>query len=61
MPLFTNVLELDFSHLGEKGVGYARHRSRLKEVSEMRTLPPMMVQALVPFAPLFSKRVWQHA
>jgi hypothetical protein len=60
MPLFTNVLELDFSHLGEKGVGYARHRSRLKEVSEMRTLPPKMVQALVPFAPLFSKRVWQH-
>jgi DDE superfamily endonuclease len=27
----------------------------------MRTLPPKMVQALVPFAPLFSKRVWQHA
>ena len=27
----------------------------------MPTLPPKMVQALVPFAPLFSKRVWQHA
>jgi hypothetical protein len=27
----------------------------------MRTLPPKMVQALAPFAPLFSKRVWHHA
>jgi hypothetical protein len=27
----------------------------------VRTLPPKMVQALVPFAPLFSRRVWQHA
>src|SRR3712207_6010254 len=27
----------------------------------MRTLPPKMVQALAPFAPLFSRRVWQHA
>ncbi len=27
----------------------------------MRTLPPKMVQALAPFAPLFSKRIWQHA
>ena len=27
----------------------------------MRTLPTKMVQALVPFAPLFSERVWQHA
>jgi hypothetical protein len=27
----------------------------------MRTLPLKMVQALAPFAPLFSKRVWQHA
>jgi hypothetical protein len=27
----------------------------------VRTLPPTMVQALAPFAPLFSKRVWQHA
>src|SRR5215218_4823997 len=26
----------------------------------MRTLPPKMVQALLPFVPLFSKRVWQH-
>jgi hypothetical protein len=27
----------------------------------VRTLPPKMVQVLAPFAPLFSKRVWQHA
>ena len=27
----------------------------------MRTLPPKMVQALAPFAPLFSKRIFQHA
>ena len=27
----------------------------------MRTLPPQMVQVLASFAPLFSKRVWQHA
>jgi hypothetical protein len=27
----------------------------------VRTLPPKMVQALAPFAPLFSKRIWQHA
>jgi DDE superfamily endonuclease len=27
----------------------------------MRTLPSKMVQVLAPFAPLFSKRVWQHA
>jgi hypothetical protein len=27
----------------------------------MRTLPPKMVQALAPFAPLFSKRVWRNA
>jgi DDE superfamily endonuclease len=26
----------------------------------MRTLPPQMVQALAPFAPLFSKRVFRH-
>ena len=26
----------------------------------MRTLPPRMVQALAPFAPLFSKRVFRH-
>jgi hypothetical protein len=51
---------LDFSHLLEKGVGYARHQSPLKEVSELRTLPPKMVQALAPFALLFSKRVFQH-
>jgi hypothetical protein len=27
----------------------------------VRTLPPQMVQALAPFAPLFSKRVFRHA
>jgi hypothetical protein len=27
----------------------------------MRALPPQMVQVLAPFAPLFSKRVWQNA
>src|SRR5215210_6548634 len=27
----------------------------------MRTLPAMMIRLLVPFAPLFSKRVWQNA
>src|SRR5687767_10484314 len=27
----------------------------------MRTLPTVMIRVLVPFAPLFSKRVWQHA
>ena len=52
---------LDFSHLRAKGVGYARHRSRLKEVIALRTLPPKMVQVLASFAPLFSKRVWQRA
>ena len=56
-----NSVRLDFSHLETKGVGYARHRSRLKEVIELRTRPPKMVQALAPFAPLFSKRIWQHA
>jgi hypothetical protein len=27
----------------------------------VRTLPPKMVQVLTPFAPLSSKRIWQHA
>ena len=27
----------------------------------MRTLPTQMIRVLVPFATLFSKRVWQHA
>ena len=43
-----------------QGVGYARHQSPLKEVIEMRTLPTMMIRLLEPFAPLFSKRVFQH-
>ena len=53
--------QLDFSHLGAKGVGYARHQSPLKEVIEMRTLPTQMIRLLAPFVPLFSKRVWQNA
>ena len=27
----------------------------------MRTLPTQMIRVLLPFVPLFSKRVWQHA
>jgi hypothetical protein len=27
----------------------------------MHTLPTMMIRVLAPFAPLFSKSVWQHA
>jgi hypothetical protein len=27
----------------------------------VRTLPTAMIRVLTPFAPLFSKRVWQHA
>jgi hypothetical protein len=30
-------------------------------VSELRTLPTQMIRVLLPFVPLFSKRVWQHA
>jgi DDE superfamily endonuclease len=60
-PYSPKCVELDFSHLEAKGVGYARHRSPLKEVNEMRTLPPTMIRFLAPFAPLFSKRVWQNA
>jgi hypothetical protein len=32
-----------------------------KRVVEMRPLPPKMVQALAPFAPLFSECVFRHA
>jgi DDE superfamily endonuclease len=61
-PEFSYSLRrLDFSQLGAKGVGYARHQSPLKEVIEMHTLPTTMVQALAPFAPLFSERVFRHA
>jgi hypothetical protein len=52
---------LDFSHSGGKGVGYARHTTRPKEVIKLRTLPTVMIRGLTPFAPLFSERVWQHA
>jgi hypothetical protein len=27
----------------------------------MRTLPTQMIRVLLPFVPLFSKRLWQHA
>ena len=57
----ANFAWLDFSQLGAKGVGYARHQSPLKEVIVVRTLPLKMVQVLAPFAPLFSRRVWRHA
>jgi hypothetical protein len=53
-------VEVDFSHSGAKGVGYARHQTPLKEVIEMHTLPTTMIRLLEPFAPLFSKRVFQH-
>jgi len=43
-----------------EGIGYARHRNRLKEVIEIRTLPDTMIRVLASFAPLFSERVWQH-
>src|SRR4051812_44876051 len=33
---------------------------RKKEVIEMRTLPKEMIRVLIPFAPLFSERVFQH-
>src|SRR5215211_8369077 len=59
--IFQTVSLLDFSHLRSKGVGYARHQSAQREVISMRTLPATMIQILSPFAPLFSKRVWQHA
>jgi hypothetical protein len=53
---------LDFSHLEAKGVGYALVTSSLKRGDlKVRTLPPKMVQALAPFAPLFSERVFRHA
>src|SRR5215207_8650635 len=58
---FRTVSLLDFSHLRVKGVGYARYRSPLKEVLSMRTLPTTMIRVLAPFAPLFSRRVWQNA
>ena len=32
-----------------------------EEVIEVRTLPNEMIRVLAPFAPLFSKSVWQHA
>jgi DDE superfamily endonuclease len=47
--------------MSERGRVRSRHQSRLNEVIELHTLPPKMVQVLTPIAPLFSKRVWQHA
>jgi len=54
-------LALDFSHLEAKGVGYALHTTRPKEVIKLRTLPTVMIRVLTSFAPLFSERVFQHA
>src|SRR5215211_175949 len=55
-----NHVELDFSQLRAKGVGYARHQSAQREVIEMRTLPTEMIRLLSSFVPLFSRRVWPH-
>ena len=52
--------KLDFGHLRAKEVGYSRHRNRLKEVIEVRTLPTIMIGVLAPFAPLFSRRVFEN-
>src|SRR5215212_10252802 len=41
-------------------MGYARHPSAQREAIEVRTLPEEMIRALAPFAPLFSRSVWQH-
>src|SRR5215210_6184106 len=60
-PVSEKAHWLDFGHLRVERVGYARHRTPLKEVIEMRTLPTTMIQLLAPFTPLFSKSVWQHA
>ncbi len=60
-PFLDSFSRLDFSHLRVKGVGYAGHRNLPRRGDlKVRTLPPKMVQVLTPFAPLFSKRVWQH-
>src|SRR5215212_7155468 len=46
----------------ERGRVRSRHRNQPKRGDlKVRTLPPKMVQALAPFAPLFSKRVFRHA
>jgi hypothetical protein len=60
-PYSPKCVELDFSHLRAKGVGYARHQSAQREVIELRTLPATMIRVLAPFAPLFSERVFRHA
>jgi hypothetical protein len=44
---------------GAKRVGYARHRA-VRRGDRARTLPATKTRALAPFAPLFSKGVWQH-
>jgi hypothetical protein len=49
------------ARIASTGVGYARHHNPQEEVIEVRTLPTTMIPVLVPFAPLFSRRVWQHA
>jgi hypothetical protein len=44
----------------QKGQGTLVTAIRKKEVIEMRTLPTTMIQVLAPFAPLFSKSVFEH-
>jgi hypothetical protein len=46
---------------GERGRVRSSPQSAKEEVIEVRTLPATMIRLLVPFAPLFSRRVWQNA
>jgi len=39
-PLWRKLKKVDFSHSGTKGVGYARHRSPLKVVSDAHPTHP---------------------
>src|SRR5919107_2935538 len=59
-PFSDSLSRLDFSHFQKGRVGYARHPSAQREAIEVPTLPEQMIRALAPFAPLFSKRLWQH-
>ena len=56
----ANFVKLDFSHFEKRRgrVRWSPHPS--KEVIHMRTLPTMMIRVLAPFAPLFSKSVFEH-
>ena len=54
------TLWLAFSHLGNKGVGYARHPFAQREAIEWSTLPTKMIRLLAPLAPRLSKGLCQH-